>query len=52
MKSNKILVLDSYQATMIRKPKFNGFQTGHGPHGKRGYNRLAEKRKFEKELSL
>lgn len=43
-KSNK-LVIDASTVWQAQKPRYNGFACGHGAHGKRGYNRNAEKRK-------
>lgn len=41
----KNMVIDSMTVWNAQKPRFNGFACGHGAHGKRGYNRNAEKRK-------
>ena len=39
------LVIDAVTVWEAQKPRYNGFACGHGAHGKRGYNRNAEKRK-------
>lgn len=44
IKSN-LLVIDAHTVWQSQKPRYNGFACGHGAHGKRGYNRNAEKRK-------
>lgn len=48
-KKNNRLVIDSMTVWNAQKPRFNGFACGHGAHGKRGYNRNAEKRRFRNE---
>lgn len=39
------IVIDKMTVWQAQKPRYNGFACGHGFHGKRGYNRAAEKRK-------
>lgn len=46
----KIKVLDSLEATRIKKPQYNGFLTGHGKHKNlKKYNRK-QNRKLIKEM--
>lgn len=40
-----ILVIDAVTVWESQKPRYNGFACGHGAHGKRKYDRNAEKRK-------
>lgn len=40
-----VIVIDAVTIWESQKPRYNGFACGHGAHGKRGYNRNAEKRK-------
>ncbi|HAM16015.1 MAG TPA: hypothetical protein DCP91_09210 [Eggerthellaceae bacterium] len=49
-KSNRFVVMSSYEATMAQKPRYDGFAVGHGAHGKRGYDRNAQKRDLAREL--
>lgn len=44
-KSN-IIVIDAMTVWQMQKPRYNGFACGYGFHGKRGYDRNAEKRKM------
>ena len=39
------MVIDSMTVWNAQKPRYNGFACGHGAHGKRGYDRNAQKRK-------
>lgn len=39
-KSETIHVMSSLEATRVKKPRYNGWQTGHGPHkNKKAYDR-------------
>lgn len=49
-KNDKFVVMDSIEATRVKKPQYNGYSCGYGPHGKHGYDRNAEKRRFAKEV--
>ena len=42
---NKKVIVDATVVWKALKPQYNGFICGYGYHGKRGYNRNAEKRK-------
>ena len=37
----------SFEQSMLKKPRFNGFQTGHGPHGDVRYNRRKARRELK-----
>ena len=49
MKSNK-LKISSVENTLHHMPHYNPYQTGHGPHGSKGYNRREQKKQLRKEL--
>lgn len=38
------------EVTRQRRPRYNGFACGHGPHGDAKYNRTKAKRQFAREL--
>ena len=38
------------QATLAKKPRYNGFACGHGVHGGTKYNRQKAKRALERQL--
>lgn len=38
------------EATLAKKPRYNGFACGHGAHGDIKYNRAKERRQFNAEL--
>ena len=38
------------QATLAKKPRYNGFACGHGVHGSTKYCRAKEKRAWQKQL--
>lgn len=40
----------SEEATLAKKPHYNGFACGHGAHGDVKYNRTKEKRALKKQL--
>lgn len=44
-KKNKKVVVDAATIWNAQKPQYNGFMCGYGHHGKKGYDRNAEKRK-------
>lgn len=45
-----IMHLDSIENTRLHKPKYNGWQTGHGVHGDTSYNRNKERRELRRLL--
>ena len=49
-KGNRFTVLTSIEATRMAKPRFDGYACGYGYHGRRGYDRNAEKRRFMAEI--
>lgn len=49
-KSNRFTVMSSLEATHAKMPRYDAYACGHGPHGRRGYDRNAEKRRFAKEV--
>lgn len=38
------------EATLARKPRYNGFACGHGAHGSGKYNRTQAKRAWREQL--
>ena len=50
-KKGPVWHLSAEEATMLGKPRYNGYACGHGVHGDVGYNRRAEKRAFKRELA-
>lgn len=51
VKKNVVFYMSAEEATLRKMPKMNGFQTGHGIHGDRKYNRTKSKRRWRKELN-
>ena len=49
-KTDRFTVLTGTEATLMRMPRYNGYACGNGAHGKRGYDRNAEKRRFREEV--
>ena len=51
-KKKKIAVLkiSSIENTLRQMPHYNPYQTGHGAHGTKGYNRRKNKEQLRKEL--
>lgn len=49
-KQDNIHVLNSLEATRVKKPRYNAYTIGHGVHGDTKYNRNKEKRNFKREL--
>lgn len=50
-KSNVVWHQTSVEATLAKKPKYNGFVCGSGIHGDTKYNRIKEKRNFKNIMS-
>ena len=46
-KDNVVYHLSKEEATMLKKPKFNAFQCGHGAHGDKKYSRLKAKKELK-----
>lgn len=40
----------SDEATLAKKPHYNGYACGHGAHGDAKYNRTKDKRKWKQQL--
>lgn len=40
----------SDEATLAKKPHYNGYACGHGAHGDAKYNRTEDKRKWKQQL--
>ena len=49
-KHGAVWKLSAKDATLAKKPHFNGFACGHGVHGDIKYNRSREKRKALKQI--
>ena len=49
-KSGPVWQGSSLEATRLAKPRYNGWQTGHGIHGDTKYNRAKAKRAWRNEL--
>lgn len=49
-KKGPVFHMSSEEATLAKMPKYNGYAVGHGPHGSKGYDRGAEKRKTRRML--
>ncbi len=50
-KSGAVWKVTSEEATLAKKPHYNGFACGHGVHGDVKYNRAKNKRMTQKFLS-
>lgn len=48
-KKDVVFYMSAEENTLRQMPKMNGFQTGHGIHGDRKYNRTKSKRQWKKE---
>ena len=46
-----IHVASSVQATLMAKPRFNGFACGYGAHGSAKYNRTRENRRWKRIIA-
>lgn len=44
--NSSILIMTSEEATLSKKPRYNGFGGGYGAHGDTKYNRNKAKRDF------
>ena len=49
-KSGAIWKMSAGEATLAKKPRYNGFACGHGVHGNVKYNRAKQKRMTQKIL--
>ena len=49
-KSGAVWKMTSEEATLAKKPHYNGFACGHGVHGDVKYNRAKQKRMTQKFL--
>lgn len=43
--------LSSEEATLAKKPLYNGFAGGYGAHGDKKYNRKKDKRAWKREIN-
>ena len=50
-KNGPVWQLSSVEATLLAKPRYNGFACGHGPHGDRKYNRAKEARRYRQAIA-
>lgn len=49
-KGNVIWHQSAEEATLAKKPRYNGFACGHGAHGDTKYNRTKAKRTWKQQL--
>lgn len=49
-KNGAVWCLTSEEATLARKPRYNGFTCGHGAHGPAKYNRAQSKRAWRNDM--
>lgn len=49
-KGNVVWRQSSEEATLAKKPRYNGFACGHGAHGDAKYNRAKAKRAWKQQL--
>ena len=49
-KTGAVWHLSAEEATMLAKPRYNGFACGHGPHGTAKYDRARSKRAWKQDL--
>ncbi len=49
-KSNVVWKQSAEEATLARKPHYNGFACGHGAHGPTKYDRNQSKRQWKAQL--
>lgn len=47
---NTVLRISAVENTLRQMPHYNPYQTGHGIHGDKKYNRRKNKEQFKKEL--
>lgn len=52
IKSNVVWHQSAYEATMSKKPYYNGYVVGYGAHGDTKYNRKKENRRRDIEDGL
>lgn len=48
--SNVVWHQSAEEATLVKKPRYNGFACGHGAHGSAKYDRNKQKREWRKQL--
>lgn len=51
-KSKKKYIISKEDIWKAKKPKYNGFAIGHGPHGDTKYNRRNNKKELLEEIDL
>ena len=51
-REGSVFYMTSEEATLAQMPQYNAYATGYGAHGKKGYDRNAEKKRFRKEMGL
>lgn len=49
-KSGAIWHMSADEATLAKKPRYNGYACGHGAHGDAKYSRTKSKRAWQKQL--
>ena len=49
-KSGAVWRMSAKEATLAKKPRYNGYACGHGAHGDAKYNRTKSKRAWQKQL--
>ena len=49
-KTDSVWHLSVEEATLARKPYYNGYACGHGAHGDAKYNRAKQKRNWKAQL--
>lgn len=47
---NVVFYMSAEEATLARKPHYNGFAGGYGAHGDAKYNRCRERRAWKREM--
>lgn len=49
-KSGAVWRMSAEEATLAKKPRYNGYACGHGAHGDAKYSRTKSKRAWQKQL--
>lgn len=49
-KSGAVWRMSAKEATLAKKPRYNGYVCGHGAHGDAKYSRMKSKRAWQKQL--
>ena len=49
-KSGAVWRMSAKEATLAKKPRYNGYACGHGAHGDAKYSRTKSKRAWQKQL--